>query len=44
MTTIFFLGLAGFVLSLLADMLDPYDFDKDNDDWLDDTDSNQYTW
>ena len=35
MKTIFFLGLAGFLLSLLGGMSNQYDFDDDNDDWFD---------
>ena len=35
MKTIFFLGLAGFLLSLLGGMFNQYDFEDDNDDWFD---------
>ena len=44
MTTVLFLGLAGFLLSLLGGMSKQYDFDDDNDDWLDDNDNNQLSW
>jgi len=33
--TIFFLGLAGFLLSLLGGLFNQYDFEDDNDDWFD---------
>jgi len=44
MKTIFFLGLGGFLLSLLGGISKQYDFEDDCDDWLDESDSNQYTW
>jgi hypothetical protein len=44
MKTIFLLGLAGFLLSLLIGTVRQYDLEDDLDDWLDDSDSNLYTW
>ena len=44
MKTIFLLGLAGFLMSLLIGTSKQYDLEDDIDDWLDDSESNQYTW
>ncbi len=44
MKIIFLLGLAGFLLSLLRGTSKKYDFEDEFDEWLEESDSNQYTW